>query len=91
MVEGVQGTPSTGAVDREAQAAPLDEMGTRYPHSYELAMAIAHDQTSVLGGGCDDQFEFEFALDILLDGFERLHRQGWTPAGRHRGAVGEPG
>jgi hypothetical protein len=24
-----------------------------------------------VGQGCDDQFEFEFALDILLDGLER--------------------
>ena len=29
---------------------------------------------------CDEQFEFEFALDILLDGFERLRQQGWTSA-----------
>jgi hypothetical protein len=28
--------------------------------------------------GCDEQFEFEFALDLLLDGFERLRDQGWT-------------
>jgi len=46
-------------------------------------MAIAHDETSIVGGGCDDQFEFEFALDILLDGFARRHQQGWTSAGRH--------
>jgi hypothetical protein len=25
-----------------------------------------------VGQGCDDQFEFEFALDLLLDGLERL-------------------
>ena len=31
-----------------------------------------HDDASVVGPGCDDQFEFEFALDLLLDGFERL-------------------
>jgi hypothetical protein len=31
-----------------------------------------HDQESVIGGGCDDQFEFEFALDLMLDGLERL-------------------
>jgi AcrR family transcriptional regulator len=86
-----QPTPEGAAVDREAQAAALDEMATRYPYSHELAMAIAHDETSVVGGGCDDQFEFEFALDILLDGFERLHRQGWTSAGHHKGAVGEAG
>ena len=32
----------------------------------------------MVGQGCDDQFEFEFALDLLLDGFERLHRQHWS-------------
>jgi hypothetical protein len=34
--------------------------------------AITHDQASVVGVGCDDQFEFEFALDLMLDGLERL-------------------
>jgi hypothetical protein len=34
----------------------------------------------VVGRGCDDQFEFEFALDLLLDGIERLHAEGWTSA-----------
>ncbi|MFD7443326.1 TetR/AcrR family transcriptional regulator C-terminal domain-containing protein [Streptomyces sp. NPDC059909] len=51
-----------------------------YPRVAEIAAAAAHDTGSVVGGGCDDQFEFEFALDLLLDGFERLHRQGWTSA-----------
>src|SRR4051812_46018008 len=76
-------TSEAAEVPPEAKAAALDEMAARYPYSHEIAMAIAHDQTSVVGGGCDDQFEFEFALDILLDGFERLHRQGWTSDGRH--------
>jgi hypothetical protein len=32
-----------------------------------------HDDASVVGGrGCDDQFEFEFALDLMLDGLERI-------------------
>jgi hypothetical protein len=25
-----------------------------------------------LGSGCDDQFEFEFGLDLILEGLERL-------------------
>lgn len=32
--------------------------------------------------GRDDQFEFEFSLDLLLDGFERLRRSVpayWLP------------
>jgi hypothetical protein len=56
----------------------LREMAGRYPYATELAIAVAHDDESIVGSGCDDQFEFEFALDLLLDGFERLQQQGWT-------------
>jgi hypothetical protein len=45
-------------------------------------MAASHDEGSAVGGGRDDQYEFEFALDLLLDGFERLHQQGWTSTRR---------
>jgi AcrR family transcriptional regulator len=68
------------SVDLEAQAVMLREMAGRYPYVTEMAMAAAHDENSVVGQGCDDQFEFEFALDLLLDGFERLRQQGWTSA-----------
>ena len=64
--------------DPQMQAAMLREMTGRYPHIAEMAMAAAHDEGSVVGHSCDDQFEFEFAVDLLLDGFERLHQQGWT-------------
>ncbi|BFO13904.1 hypothetical protein SHKM778_02920 [Streptomyces sp. KM77-8] len=60
--------------DREPDpdALPPEEMAARFPHITELSMAIAHDEESVVGSGCDDQFEFEFALDLTLDGLERL-------------------
>ncbi|MEU7961706.1 TetR/AcrR family transcriptional regulator [Micromonospora humida] len=59
--------------------APLPpEVAARFPHVAEVATAAAHDTGSVVGAGCDDQFEFEFALDLLLDGIERLRAQGWT-------------
>jgi AcrR family transcriptional regulator len=60
--------------DREPDpdAMPPEEMAARYPHLTELVMAVTHDQESVVGPGCDDQFEFEFALDLTLDGLERL-------------------
>ncbi|MFJ8585401.1 TetR/AcrR family transcriptional regulator [Streptomyces sp. NPDC093595] len=66
----------------DAAVAPEGAAGAAvaYPWVAEIAAAAAHDADSVVGGGCDDQFEFEFALDLLLDGFERLHRQGWTSA-----------
>jgi AcrR family transcriptional regulator len=59
-------------VDPEQEATMLREMAARYPHIGEMVAAITHDQTSVVGEGCDDQFEFEFALDLMLDGLERL-------------------
>ncbi|MBT2523537.1 TetR/AcrR family transcriptional regulator C-terminal domain-containing protein [Arthrobacter sp. ISL-28] len=62
----------------QAPAAMLRQMADRYPNIVAIAASAAHDDQSVVGHGCDDQFEFEFALDLLLDGFERLHTQGWT-------------
>ena len=56
----------------EPDAPPPQEMAERYPHITELLVAITHEKGSVVGPGCDDQFEFEFALDLLLDGLERL-------------------
>lgn len=70
--------PPTTAPDAGA-AATIREMGARYPYIVEIATAGSHDDNSVVGAGCDDQFEFEFALDLLLDGFEHLHHQQWTP------------
>uniref|UniRef100_UPI00403FC852 TetR/AcrR family transcriptional regulator C-terminal domain-containing protein n=1 Tax=Streptomyces sp. SS7 TaxID=3108485 RepID=UPI00403FC852 len=58
----------------EPDAPSPEEMATRYPHLTELARAVAHDEESVVGSGCDDQYEFEFALDLTLDGLERLLR-----------------
>ena len=70
-------TPAPPA-DPEARAAMFGQFAARYPHIIEMATASAHDAESAVGGGCDDQFEFEFSLDLLLDGFDRLHRQGWS-------------
>jgi AcrR family transcriptional regulator len=61
---------SDRAPDRDALAP--EEMAGRFPHITELAMAVAHDPESVVGAGCDDQFEFEFALNLTLDGLDRL-------------------
>lgn len=67
------GPPS---VDLETQAIMAREIAGKYPYVTEIAMAVAHDEESVVGQkGCDDQFEFEFALDLLLDGIERLRQQ----------------
>jgi AcrR family transcriptional regulator len=59
-------------LDPAATAVMLQRMAGTYPHITELVAAITHDEASVVGQGCDDQFEFEFALDLMLDGLERL-------------------
>jgi AcrR family transcriptional regulator len=74
-------TPAPPA-DPEVREAMFGELAARYPHIIEMATAAAHDDDSTVGAGCDDQFEFEFALDLLLDGFDRLHRDGWSSSAR---------
>ncbi len=71
--------PSSSA-SLQPDAAQLEEMARRFPNVLRIAMASAHDDDGVVGRGCDDQFEFEFALDLLLDGIEGLHARGWTSA-----------
>lgn len=79
--EPTEPTDGTAAdLAEAAQQAMLQEMARRYPNVLTIAMASAHDPDAVVGQGCDDQFEFEFALDLLLDGIEKLHAQGWTSA-----------
>jgi hypothetical protein len=65
-------------VPAEVRAAMMQQMGERYPNIVAIAGSMNHEDGSVVGHGCDDQFEFEFALDLLLDGFERLHESGWA-------------
>ncbi len=62
----------TGDLDQEAEAEMWEAMAGTFPHIYEIFTTISHDDASVVGAGCDDQFEFEFALDLMLDGIERL-------------------
>ena len=74
------GTPAPGPQDAAQEVDPdvARQMAARYPYITEITTQVAHDDASVVGSGCDDQFEFEFSLDLLLDGFERLRREGWT-------------
>jgi hypothetical protein len=58
----------------EVIALVAHQMAAEYPNLSEMMLQISHDETTVVGSGCDDKFEFEFALDLLLDGIERLHQ-----------------
>ena len=59
-------------VDPDLEMETYAAMADTYPSIYELALTVSHDDSSVVGTGCDDQFEFEFGLDLVLDGLERL-------------------
>jgi AcrR family transcriptional regulator len=56
--------------DPEADAAMFEQMAGQYPFLAEMVTQVSHDGDSTLGW-CDDQFEFEFGLDLILDGLDR--------------------
>ncbi|MCC8928833.1 TetR/AcrR family transcriptional regulator [Rhodococcus sp. I2R] len=62
----------------DSAAAIPEGLAEHYPGLAEVAAAAAHNSDTVVGPGCDDQLEFEFALDLWLDGVERLHASGWS-------------
>jgi len=64
--------PATPTDDAASQAQ-LEAIVSRAPHLVEMLGEIAHDDPDSTLGWCDDQAEFEFSLDLLLDGLER-HR-----------------
>lgn len=68
------------ALGPEAQAA-MQQLAVMFPNVVTVATSRPHDPGSVVGPGCDDRFEFEFGLDLLLGGVERLHRRGWSSSG----------
>jgi AcrR family transcriptional regulator len=65
----------TTDVDPAAEAEMWSAMAGTYPYIFEIFTSISHDDASTVGPGCDDQFEFEFALDLMLEGLEKLKRR----------------
>jgi AcrR family transcriptional regulator len=66
----------TSSLPPEEAAAIWTRMADVYPNVAKLvAVAIDMHEGPAVGGGCDDQFEFEFSLDLLLDGLERLRQR----------------
>jgi AcrR family transcriptional regulator len=78
--------PSTGephAIDTSERDVMLRELATVYPSIAAIARETIGNPARATDG-CDEQFEFEFALDLLLDAFDRLHQQGWSSTPKHR-------
>jgi AcrR family transcriptional regulator len=57
----------------EVVALMAHQMAGAFPNLSEMMLKMSHDEATVVGSGCDDQSEFEFALDLILDGLERHH------------------
>ncbi len=60
--------PDAGSAEA---TAVLAELADRFPHIAAMVAEIAHDDPDSTLGWCDDQAEFEFGLDLILDGLER--------------------
>ena len=58
----------SGIPDSEAAAVWAAQLASVYPNIGALAMAASHEGGI---GGCDDDYEFAFGLDLMLDGLER--------------------
>jgi hypothetical protein len=66
----------TSSMPDEEAATVWSQMAEFYPNIAKLIpVAIGTHEGPVVGGGCDDQFEFEFALDLVVDGLERLRER----------------
>jgi hypothetical protein len=63
--------PSKGAAPAEATPS-MEEMADQLPHLVGMMVEIAHDDPDSTLGWCDDQTEFEFGLDLILDGLDKL-------------------
>lgn len=64
-----------GEVDPAEAAAMAREIAAVYPSVGAIALAASHEGGL---GGCDDEVEFAFALDILLDGLEARRQAALT-------------
>ena len=54
--------------DPATQLAQAQSLAAVFPNVGKLAIAATHDGPL---GGCDDEFEFRFGLDLILDGLDR--------------------
>jgi AcrR family transcriptional regulator len=68
----VQELADTGNVPVSDEA--LDAMAGHLPHLAGMLREVAHDDPESTLGWCDDQTEFEFGLDLILDGLDRAAR-----------------
>ncbi|AZC14316.1 TetR family transcriptional regulator [Microbacterium sp. ABRD28] len=65
-------TPTVPA-DPVVRAQAMAEFAVAYPAIARIATTAPH-----AGAACDEDAEFTFALDLMIDGFARRHEAGWA-------------
>ncbi len=63
---------SSPDVDPDEMALMVRQMAQQFPNIVAVMEQVQHDDSTVVGSGCDDHWEFQFALDLMLDGLERI-------------------
>jgi AcrR family transcriptional regulator len=63
--------PEDPEVADEEAAAMFEQMADQFPYLIAMLGEVAHDDPDSTLGWCDDQVEFEFGLDLILDGLDR--------------------
>ena len=58
----------------EAASELLEQMATELPNLLGMMMEVGHEDPDSTLGWCDDQTEFEFGLDLILDGLDHQRR-----------------
>ncbi|MEU5962059.1 TetR/AcrR family transcriptional regulator [Micromonospora parva] len=61
-----------GSMEDDVAEADLAAMAEALPHLTAMVATEIHDVTDPTLGWCDGQTEFEFTLDLILGGLERL-------------------
>ncbi len=71
--------PAPGSADENTTAELFATMADRLPLLIGMLEEIAHDDPDSTIGWCDDQSEFEFGLDLILNGLDRLRMEETRP------------
>jgi hypothetical protein len=71
---GMFSPTAAGDVDEEAADEEFAALGEALPHLAAMAASELHDAEDPTLDWCDSQAEFEFTLDLLLDGLARAQQ-----------------
>lgn len=73
---------SGGSLDVKEAEAAFSQVAQALPHICEMMASEMHATSDAAIGWCDSQAEFEFTLDLMLEGLERLLGQDESPVRR---------